>query len=184
MNERIQKITEAVLAGNMYPNPQRVSYDRTDMFLSKRKRDAKRIYEYVTAQKPVLREYSAMTGLFVFDGSVPGDGMSVLGLENIQGLLREFFQRPLNNLSTFEWQHATADYNMLIRKGIRGLISDIEVSKKEHVGDTDAVEFLDALKTVAEAMIAWAHKCADESVIFIHCREPEEIERFLTKNIG
>lgn len=163
MNERIQKITEAVLAGNMYPNPQRVSYDRTDMFLSKRKRDAKRIYEYVTAQKPVLREYSAMTGLFVFDGSVPGDGMSVLGLENIQGLLREFFQKPLNNLSTFEWQHATADYNMLIRKGIRGLISDIEVSKKEHVGDTDAVEFLDALKTVAEAMIAWAHKCADES---------------------
>ena len=163
MTERIQKLTELVLEGKMYPEIQKVEYDRNDLFLSERQRDAKRIYEYVVAQKPVLTPYSSMTGLLVFDGSVPGDAMSCQGMKNFGQLLDTFYMKPLDNLSTFEWQHATADYNLIIRKGIKGLIEDIEYSKNMHKDNKDALEFLEALKVSAEAMIEWAHKCSYES---------------------
>ena len=163
MTERIQKLTELVLQGKMLPEAQAVEYDRTDLFLSEKQRDAKRIYEYVTAQKPVLTPYSAMTGLLVFDRTIPGDAMSCAGLKNIKAIHTDFYAKPLDNLSTFEWQHATADYNHIIRKGIRKLIEEIELSKEVHKDNIDEVEFLDALKSSAEAMIVWAHKCSDES---------------------
>lgn len=164
MNERISKLAELTLSGKMYPEAQRPNYDRRDFFLSDDSRNAKRIYEYITAQKPVLTPYSRMTGLLVFDGSVPGDAMTVSGLENIgKTLLAHFYCKPIDNISTFEWQHATADYNRIIRRGISGLLCDIEASKKAHSGNERAIDFLNALKTTAEAMLEWAKKCSDES---------------------
>ena len=179
MTERIKKLIGLVLEGKMYPDIVKVEYDRCDLFLGEDKKNAKRIYEYVTAQKPVLTEYSAMTGLMVFDGSVPGDGMSVQGLKNINETLRLFYNKPVENLSTFEWQHATADYNVIINKGVAGLIADIEESEKAHCDDKKAMGFLDALKTCAKAMIAWAHKCSRESEALAQKTENDEYRKNL-----
>ncbi len=174
MTERIAKLTELVLAGKMYPEVQRVQYDRCDLFLEKHARSSKRIYEYVTAQKPVLTEYSAMTGLFVFDGTVEGDWMSVSGLKNIGEALDKFYNQPLDDLATFEWQHATANYNAIIRKGIIGLILEIRESMKKHADDKEKVEFLTALEKTAHAMRDWAHKCSREA--FKLSEQVEEVE--------
>ena len=167
MTDRIKKLTELVLDGKMLPQAQTVTFDRCDIFLPEDEKNAKHIFEYVTAQKPMLTEYSAMTGLFVFNDSVPGDGMSVCGLRHIrEQLLPLFYNKPIENLSTFEWQHATANYNDVISKGINGIIADIEESEKVHIGDERALSFLAALKTCAKAMIAWAKKCSAESEKF------------------
>lgn len=152
-----------MLAGELYPEIQTVQYDRLDEFLPVHEKNAKRIYEYVTSQKPVITKYSAFTGLLVFDGSCPGDAMSVKGLENIRKLLNEFYRKPVDNLSTFEWQHSTADFSKIIRKGIRHFINDIEVSKEKHRDNIEKQEFLSALKKVAEALIEWAHICSGEA---------------------
>lgn len=181
MTERISHLTKLVLAGEMYPQKQAVEYSREDLFLTHHARSGKRIYEYVTAQTPVLTEYSAMTGLFVFDGSVEGDAMSVAGLRHIQQLLKTFYKKPLDNLSTFEWQHATADYNKIIRKGVAGLIDEIERSKLAHEGDENAIDFLNALRRSAEAMIDWAHKCSDEAKKFSLTVENPEYRANLEK---
>lgn len=179
MTERIQKITELVLKGKMYPEKQKVSYDRKDLFLPDCQRDGKRIYEYILSQKPVLTPYSAMTGLFLFDGSVPGDAMSCSGFKNFLQMYENFYAKPLENLSTFEWQHATADYNNVIRKGIKGLKKEIEESKINHKGDEKAIDFLIALDYAADAMIDWAHKCSVESKKFAETVENEEYKQNL-----
>ncbi|MBR5309456.1 MAG: hypothetical protein IKU43_11850 [Clostridia bacterium] len=54
MNERIEKLTREVLAGNCYPTIVPTEYDRTDIFLSEHEKNGKRIYEYVTNQEPVI----------------------------------------------------------------------------------------------------------------------------------
>lgn len=161
--QRIEELTKLVLKGEMRPETQSVEFEKEDIFLPPLIKDAKRIYEYVVAQKPVLTEYSAMTGLLIFDGSVPGDGMSIAGLKNVQEMCNLFYARPIDRLVTFEWQHATADYRKIIHKGMEGQIADIEASKMKHAGEEKAQEFLDALKIVANALVAWAAKCADEA---------------------
>ena len=166
MTDRIRELTKLVLKGKIYPEIQKVEYDRQDCFLPEAVRDGKEIYEYVTAQKPVLTEFSAFTGLLIFDGSIPGDAMTGAGHKNLQMLVEKFYNKPINNLSTFEWKHATADYNRVIRKGIRGLLEEIETSKRENSQDVEAQNFLYALEMCAKAMIEWAHKCSRESRIF------------------
>lgn len=174
MRKRIEELTQLVLAGKMYPEIQKVEYDRKDLFLDEDARNAKRIFQYVTSQKPVLTEHSAMTGFFRFDGSVPGDAMSAAGLKNIDELVKNFYCRPVDRISTFEWQHATADYNMIVHKGIGGLIEDIEKSKIIHHGNVEALSFLEALKTVAMALIEWAHKCAREAFLMAQKNNRED----------
>lgn len=182
MTDRIKLILDDTLSGRAYVEPVHIEYDRMDTFLSEHERNGKRIYEYVTSQEPYIREYSAFTGLFNFDGSVPGDAMSMLGAKNFYGkggLMDLFYNKPIDRLATFEWQHATADYNAIIRKGIKGLIAEIEASKKVHVDDEEKIEYLNALKKVAEAMIVWAHKCSDKSLEMAQKTENEEYKKNL-----
>lgn len=181
MTDRIKLILDDTLSGRAYANPVHISYDRMDMFLPEHEKNGKRIYEYVVAQEPYLREYSAFTGLFNFDGTVPGDAMSMLGsnLWGKDGIGALFYCKPVDRLATFEWQHATADYNAVIRKGVKGLIAEIEASKKVHAGDEGKIGYLNALKKVAEAMIAWAHKCSRLSLELAQKTENDEYKQNL-----
>lgn len=164
MTERIKHLTELVLQGKMYPEIQRTKYDRMDYMLPELKMSAKRINEYVLNQKPVLTPYSSMTGLFVFDGSVEGDYMSTAGLKHIAVLREHFYNKPVNNLSTFEWQHATANYQRIVKIGIRGILDEIQKSKLVHKNNQKKMEFLEGLESVAHTLVAWAHKCSDEAL--------------------
>lgn len=164
MTERIKHLTELVLQGKMYPEIQHTEYDRMDYMFPELKMSAKRINEYVLNQKPVLTPYSSMTGLFVFDGSVEGDYMSTAGLKHIAVLRKHFYNQPVNNLSTFEWQHATANYQRIVKIGIRGILDEIQKSKLVHKNNQKKMEFLEGLESVAHTLVAWAHKCSDEAL--------------------
>ena len=90
----------------------------------------------------------------------------------------DFFLKSIDNLSTFEWQHATADYQKVLDKGLSGIIAEIEESLKVHT-ETEKIEFLNALKRVAETLIAWAHKCSQKALELSKTVEEREYQENL-----
>lgn len=164
MNERIKKLAEYALAGELFPKKIPVEYDREDILLSPIQKSVKRVSEYILAQEPVLREESAMTGLFLFDGTVEGDVFQRAGHAAISEAVKLFYNQPLNNLVTLEWQHSTANFEQIIQGGVVGIKRKIEDSKKEHQSDPAAIEFLTALSIFCDTIVKWAHKCAQRAV--------------------
>ena len=165
MNERIKKLTEITLRGDMYVDAVHTDFDREDLFLDKSEADVKELCEYILNQEPKLTEYSKMTGFFRFDGSVIGDAFTRTGHRNTGEALSRFYLKPVGNLSTMEWQHATADYKRVLTKGIKGIIGDIDESLKKHT-KPEEVKFLNGLKKTADALIKWAHKCSERAAEF------------------
>lgn len=165
MNERIKRLTELTLRGEMYVDPVKIDFDREDLFLSKEKKNVKRLCEYILAQEPKLTEFSAFTGFFRFDGSVVGDAFKRGGHKETQELISKFYLKPVDNISTMEWQHATADYKKILDKGILGIVAGIDESMKVHT-EPGEIEFLTGLKKVAYALIKWAEKCSDRALEF------------------
>lgn len=163
MNERIQKLTELTLKGEMYVYPVKTVYDESDSILPREERESRRIVQYILNQEPMLTEYSLMTGFFSFDGSVVGDAFRRGGHTATQEAMALFYLKSIDNLSTMEWQHATADYTKILNKGFRGILEDIEASLAVHTADGE-IAFLQALKRVAVGMIEWAHKCASRAL--------------------
>ncbi len=159
MNERIRKLTERTLKGEHYASPTPTTYNRQDLFLPRQQKESKRLCEFILNQEPVLCEYSRMTGFFNCDSSVVGDAFRRMGHAAFDELRREFYLKSIDNLSTFEWQHATADYRKVLDKGLKGVIEEIELSMLAHTGEEET-GFLTALRDVAHALIGWAHKCS------------------------
>lgn len=180
MKKRICELCRLTLEGKMRPVPQAVAFDRMDNFLSEHEKNGKRIYEYVTRQKPMLTKYNAMTGLLVFNGSCPGDAMSMSGMKSFSMLYNEFYGKPIEHLITFEWQHSTADFSKIIRKGVGGIIKDIDEALLKY-SDKEKQDFLKALKKCAEALIEWAHICSFEAKKLSEEVEEEEYRRNLLK---
>ena len=103
MTERIKRITGRTLAGEMYVKPVHIDFDREDLFLDESARDVKRLCEFILAQEPMLNEDSAFTGFFNFDGSVIGDAFHRSGHRATGELIRGFYLKSIDNLSTNEW---------------------------------------------------------------------------------
>ncbi len=159
MTERIERLTELTMHGAMYVDPVQVAFDREDLFLPENEMQVKRICEYIVAQEPKITKFSQLTGFFRFDGSVVGDAFCRSGHKATEETMRYFYLRSVRNLSTMEWQHATADYTRVLRGGMSGILQEIDRSLAVH-DKAEEIAFLTGLKAVAEAMIAWAEKCA------------------------
>ena len=163
MCERIEKLTALTLKGEMFAHPVPTVYDREDLFLSRQQMESKRLCEFILNQEPVLTEYSKMTGFFNCDNSVVGDAFRRTGHKAWEAIRNDFYLKAIDNLSTFEWQHATADYKKVLDKGLNGIIAEIDESLKVHT-EAEQIEFLNALKAVVNALIGWAHKCSDKAL--------------------
>jgi len=164
----------------MYAEPIKTVYDEADRFLSKQERESKRICEYILNQEPKLTEYSCLTGFFNFDGSVVGDAFRRGGHTVTKNTQRLFYLKMVDNLSTMEWQHATADYSKILNKGLNGIVDEIHESLKSHT-DADQVAFLKALERVANGLCAWACKCSERALAFSLNVEEEEYKSNLKK---
>lgn len=163
MNQRIKELVELTLNGDMYAHTTMTEYDREDLFLNRQLMESKRLCEYILNQEPVITEFSKMTGFFNCDGSIVGDAFRRSGHKYTNEVMSNFYLKNIDNLSTMEWQHATADYKKVLEKGIKGIIEEIDESLKIHT-ETEQIEFLNALKNVANALIGWAHKCSDKAL--------------------
>ncbi len=159
MNSRIAYLAEKTVKGELWTETVTTEYDRKDLLLSPIVAQAKRTREYILNQEPRVLPENALTGYLRFDGSIPGEIFNRFGHKNFQEMMGKFYNKPLNNLTTFEWQHSVADYDKVIKVGISGLMAEIQASKEKHT-DPARLEFLDALEEVAHTIIDWAHKCA------------------------
>ena len=159
MIERIKKLADMAIKGEMYVEPVETQYDREDRFLPDVLMNAKRAKEYILNQKPRISEFNALTGYLKFDGDVMGDIFNRVGHENFRKMFDEFYMKPIDGLCTFEWQHSVADFEKVIKIGISGLKEEISRSKKAH-SEKEETEFLEALDTIADAIILWADKCS------------------------
>lgn len=168
------------MKGEMYAYPKNVEYDRNDIFLSEAACSVKRLCEFIQDQEPVLTEYQTMTGFINFDGSVCGDAFRRRGHISFQELKKSHYKNPVDNLSTFEWQHATADYQTVLEKGLLGIIEQIQESEKHHT-DPEKLEFLNCLLKVTNAIIEWANKCADRTYEFSKSVENPEYKENLIR---
>ena len=100
MNERIAKLTKMTLSGSMYPNISSVDFDRSDYFLCERKRNVKRLCEFIRAQNPALTEYQTMMGSIRFNGSVIGDAFHRSGHKGMNILRENFYLKNIDNVTT------------------------------------------------------------------------------------
>lgn len=180
MNERISKLTELTLKGEMFVSPVKTEYDREDLFLSRQQRESKRLCEYILNQEPLITEYSKMTGFFNFDGTCVGDAFCRSGHTSWLEIKPEFYLKSIDNLSTLEWQHATADYKKVLEKGMDGIIKEIDDALAVHTSP-EKIEFLQALKNVALSLIAWAHKCSARALEFAQATQDAQAKINLEK---
>ena len=181
MNERIRKLAEETVKGNMFPNRVKTEYDRCDLFLSPVKMSCKRVCEYILNQEPLIREESCFTGLISFDGSVEGDIFTRSGHKNLSLAIELFYNKPVDNLLTFEWQHSVGDFGKIINRGLNGIKADIELSEKNHIGDKNAIEFLETQTVFCNTVIAWAHKCSDRAAELAKKTENADYKRNLER---
>lgn len=165
-SERITRLIEKTMRGEMYVHPMKTEYDRCDYFLSETKRAAKRVFKYILNQEPLITEDSCFTGLIKFDSSVEGDIFHRTGYPNFGILLKSFYNKPVNNLLTFEWQHSVGNFEKIIRYGLVGIKADIERSALLHDSDPEAIEFLETQMDFCDTVIAYARKCSERVLEF------------------
>ena len=158
MNERIKILTEKTVKGEMWVEPVKTEYDRTDLFLSPVKMTGKRVCEYIANQDIMILEESCFTGLMRFDDSVEGDIFHRKGHQNFQTAMQNFYNKPVDNLLTFEWQHSVGDFEKIIKRGLAGIKEEIEKSRLSHKDDERALEFLQTQTDLCNAIIARAEK--------------------------
>ena len=163
MTERIRILVQKTVAGEMLPKITPVEYDRKDHFLSPVRMSAKRVCEYIAAQELLLLPECCFTGLLRFDGSVEGDVFHRAGHKNFGIAYHNFYNKPVDNLLTFEWQHSVADFGKVIRRGFTGIFADIEASEAAHAGDEAALEFLASQRDILKAILARAKKASKKA---------------------
>jgi len=173
VTDRIRALLDMTLRGEEYVTPVKTEFDREDLFLPDTEREIKRICEYILNQEPLINEYHTMTGFFHFDGSVVGDAFNRSGHKRTAEVMEKFYLKAVDNLVTMEWQHATADYSKVLKKGISGIIADIDDSISTHSGKEE-LEFLKGLRKIAETVILWAHKCSARVLNFAEGVERRE----------
>lgn len=163
MTDRIKKLCDLTVSRQMYIAGTPTEYDKMDIFLSPVLMSAKRAKEYILNQTPFVSELTALTGYLCFDGSVEGEIFNRKGHENFAKIKDSFYNKPIDGLCTFEWQHAVADFEKVIKIGIEGLKKEIQASRQNHK-DAEKLEFLEAIDIIADAVIGWADKCSDAAL--------------------
>jgi len=173
MNERIKHLEKLTMSGEMFVQPIATRFDRMDLLLTQQQKDVKRICEYIINQEPKITKHSAFTGFFNFDGSVIGDIFRRDGHKNTSEILAEFYCKHIDNLSSMDWQHGTADYRRVLSVGMSGIIREIEHAIDTHT-DPEKIEFLQDLKKVANTFILWIEKCSQSVTEYAKTvKEPE-----------
>ena len=163
MDARIAKLVELIFnVKELFAQPAPVEYDREDLFLPQVTRNAKRLREYILHQEPNIVEYSRLVGIMHFDGTVPADNMHKYGHEHFKEAQALFYGQPINNLLTLDWQHCTPNFELVLNKGILGILDDIQASLAVH-DQEDEILFLEGLETVVRSILEWTGKCIQKA---------------------
>lgn len=181
MNERIESLANKTVSGEMYVYPVKTEYDRCDLFLPPIKMSGKRVCEYIRNQEPLIVPESRFTGLIKFDDSVEGDVFNRGGHVNLGIACNNFYNKPVDNLLTFEWQHSVGNFGKIIAGGITGVKDEINKSIQKHKEDENALQFLETQSDICDAIIDWAKKCSKKALIVSECTNNTEYKKNLKR---
>ena len=160
LSNEILSLAEFIRNNDLYPSIVRIEYSLEDLLLSDSAMTAKRLGEYMLAQTVNLDTMIRFCGVMRFDGSVMSDVFHRTGHPRFNEVANQYFGKPQENLAIFVWQHATANFAKVIDCGIAQYIAEIDRALEKYT-EYETVEFLQAMRTTCENIIAWAHKCAD-----------------------
>lgn len=181
MNKRIESLVKKTISGEMYVYPIKTQYDRCDLFLPPIEMSGKRVCEYIRNQEPLIVEESCFTGLITFDGSVEGDIFGRQGHKNFKIAGENFYNKPVDNLLTFEWQHSAGDFEKIINRGITGIMYEIQKSLQIHEQSEEAIRFLKTQLDICDAIIAWSCKCSQKALRVMEGLSNENYRKNLEK---
>ncbi len=159
MEERIKNLCSLTLEGKAFVFPVKTEYAPKTNEQTDEEYEVSKLCTYILNQQPFITEWQRFTGFFQFDGSCRGDAFRRGGHHNTQKIMAERYLKSTDNLSVMEWQHATADYQKVLSKGIEGIIEEIELSISTH-DEKEEIDFLIGLKKTAFVLIRWAEKCS------------------------
>lgn len=174
METRIKNLLDAVLgADDIVPKPVPVKYDRADLLEPDPVMHALRFKEYV-AKQTVLTDYDIrLVGHLRFDGSFCADLFHRSGHKRWAEVASEFYLKMYKDIATFEWEHSTIDYEMLLKLGIDGLRDKIAESMKNHADDREKTDFLRALSIICDGIDLWSERLAEGCEAAAESSEPE-----------
>ena len=181
MNERIESLVKKTVSGEMYVYPVKTEYDRCDLFLPPIEMSGKRVCEYIRNQEPLIVSESCFTGLINFDGSVEGNIFDRGGHTNFYIAMNNFYNKPVDNLLTFEWQHSAGDFGKIITGGIVGIKSEIRKSIENHKHDAKSIQFLKTQSDICDALVDWADKCSEKALNFSKTVSNQKYKKNLEK---
>ncbi|MBR3967710.1 MAG: hypothetical protein IKJ91_11615 [Clostridia bacterium] len=162
MTERIRLYAEATHREDIYSAPCPVEYDRYDVLEPDCIKTAIRLSKYLANQPVLLDHDRRLLGCIRFDGSVPSNLFPRIGHTRFYEVCDEFYKKPAENLCTFEWQHSTPSYALVLENGFEGMKEKIEESKKANADEPEKLEFLESLRIMCDGIIAWAERNAKE----------------------
>ena len=131
MNDRIRRMVERVQKEELNPDIVQVEFDPFDEKLAEPMMIAKRLTEFLNAQKPFFIEESHLIGVPRLSGCpVPGDIFTRSGHSNFREATARYYNKPQENLCTLEWQHSNANFAKVIRLGLNGYLREINAARK------------------------------------------------------
>ncbi len=163
MDKRIFDLVEKSKKEDLTETSNTVEYDPFDLALPEAVLNAKRITEYILAQPVFLTDTNRFTGLLRLRGmGVPGDIFSRADHAHFNEAASHLYCRYPENLVTFEWQHSAANYERILKFGIKKCLNDIECAKELYKYDKDKYAFEEAMEIVCRGAVKWSNKCAQK----------------------
>ena len=168
MNERIARLIDEAKQKDIFPKRVAVAYDPLDEQLPEPMRIAKRLGEYMAAQPPGLGPDDTFIGRMRFDGSVPADIFTRTGhTQFFRHALDPYYNKPLENLCTLEWQHSNMDFRQILAGGLDGYRARIIAARPAYFGQQEKLDFLAALESmirgITERALLLAEVCRTEA---------------------
>ena len=162
MNDRIARLVKAARSGEIFPGCVKVEYDEYDLKLSDPLRIAKRLSEYMESQPCSFSDDNELVGMLRFDGSVEAALFPRTGHTFFKETCSQFYNKPQEDLCTFEWQHSNADFGKVITSGLTGFRREIIEARQKYPADLDKLNFLAGLEGMIRGMIRRARQYAAE----------------------
>ena len=149
MNSRIERFAALAKKEDLNPEPVCIELDEFDDKLAEPLAVAKRLCDFICAQRIKLYEENELIGMMRMNGCpVPADIFTRTGHVKCQEALRRYYNHPQENLCTMEWQHSNADFGKLIRLGLNGYLREINAARRNFLGKPYNLAYLAALEMV------------------------------------
>ncbi len=172
IKEAIKNLTEQIKTEDIVPAPVEVEHNPLHLALPEPIYVGTCLKEYLVNQTVYKTESNMFTGMLRWDKCcVPSDCFTRKKHDFFHKAIGNFYNKYIDNLVTFEWQHSAPNYESILKHGVLGSLEKIETAKRKFTYDKDKQEFLEGVRLSCEGLLEWAEKCSEE---YFACAKEEK----------